>query len=91
MILLVKALGVLTMLSALVTLVLSATTDISGPTGKASLVTILIMQLGIGAFVFYGAKLKQAGSDVAEKIYPSSIAAFILFLAFAHRWFMQGI
>lgn len=91
MILVVKLLGALTILVALGGLLMAAFSDLTGPSGTASLVSILMMQLGIGAFLLYGARLKQQGSELAEKIYPSSIAAYILFMAFAHRWFMQGI
>lgn len=54
--------------------------------GFSAVLTTLAFQLLVGLSMIYGAKLKKIGSEFADKVYPSSIAAALLYLAYAYRW-----
>tara|TARA_R110001583_G_scaffold195021_2_gene368537 strand:+ start:826 stop:1101 length:276 start_codon:yes stop_codon:yes gene_type:complete len=87
----IKIIGALVAVAAISGLWMTFFTDLSGPGGKAALTSMYAFQLIIGGFLIYGAHLKKIGSDLAQKIYPSSIVALVLFTAFAYRWFNHGI
>lgn len=53
---------------------------------RPGLALILSMQLIVGLFIIYAASLKQRQIDIGEKMYPASIAAALLYLAFFLRW-----
>lgn len=88
---LLKIIGILVALLALVGLCLTFFTALSGPGGKTALASIFIFQFITGAFLTYGAHLKITGSELAQKMFPSSIAALLLFAAFVYRWFYHSV
>ncbi|WP_422133982.1 MULTISPECIES: hypothetical protein [unclassified Endozoicomonas] len=87
----VKIIGALAIIAAASGLWMTFFTELSGPGGKTALASMYTFQLIISSFLIYGAHLKKVGSDLAQKVYPSSIAAMALYTAFAYRWFSHGI
>lgn len=86
----VKIIGALAIVAAISGLWMTFFTALSGPGGKVALVSMYVFQLIIGAFLIYGGHLKKSGNDLAQKVYPASVAAMVLFTAFAYRWFNHG-
>lgn len=58
---------------------------------KASLTSILIMQILVGSSMVYSSRKKSQGLEIGYKAYPASIAAFVLFALIAYRWFVSGV
>jgi hypothetical protein len=87
----IKLIGIFTIIFAILGLGLMVFNDLSGPEGKTGLGSLFVFQIIIGAFLTYGAQLKLSGSLLAKKVYPSSIAAMVLFSAIAYRWFWYGV
>ncbi len=47
---------------------------------------ILIMQIGVSAFLVYASRLKRFGIELGDKLYPASFASFVLYVLIAQRW-----
>ena len=86
-----KILGILTVVSALIGMGVSFSGAASMPGGKLAILSMFLLQAVVGAFLAYGSDLKVKDNDLAVKMYPSSIAAYILFVVIAYRWFWYGV
>jgi hypothetical protein len=51
---------------------------------------VLILQAFIGASIVYASQQKAAGTDIGEKAYPATLAAYVLFILFAYRFLYGG-
>ena len=75
-------LGILTTLSSLASFIISATNlyPLEQYTGfsKAGFLLMCFLQCAVALFMAYASKLKLRGADIAEKFYPSSLAAQVL-------------
>lgn len=50
----------------------------------------LLLQSTIGASIVYASHQKAAGTDIGEKAYPATLAAYILFALFIYRWLFSA-
>ncbi|WP_045857102.1 hypothetical protein [Teredinibacter purpureus] len=57
----------------------------------AGLVSVCVLQLAVGCFLIYASIQRKNGTLLSAKVYPSSIAAAILSVAFSYRWFEYGV
>ena len=55
--------------------------------GYISVLTGLVV---VSAFLSYASIERQKGTDIAVRLYPSSIAACILYALFLQRWLWYG-
>jgi len=51
---------------------------------------VLLLQSIIGASIIYASHQKTAGTDIGEKAYPATLAAYILFALFVYRWLFSA-
>lgn len=86
----IKIIGYLVLISAGLGFVISPFLSTEETGGLPALVSIFILQALVGGFLIYGAKLKAAGNDLAPKVYPSSIMALVLFLAYVLHWYQHS-
>jgi hypothetical protein len=72
-----------------VTIGLSATPLITLPEriGSDSLIFMLGLLGLISAALIFASNQKSEGTDIGEKAYPASIAAYVLWTAMAFNWF----
>lgn len=87
---LTQFLGWYSMLSAVVVGGMYFYADQEHSFSTQGLLSVLAMQIAIGAYLVYASKQKSRGTEIGHKMYPSSIVACILFGAFAYRWFWYG-
>jgi hypothetical protein len=57
---------------------------------KESIITLLLLQIMVGGAMVYSSKQKLRGTNIGDKIYPASIASYILLMLVTYRWFSHG-
>ena len=55
-----------------------------------AIMMVFLLQSVIGASIVYASKQKAAGTDIGEKAYPATLAAYVLFALFVYRWLFSA-
>lgn len=55
--------------------------------GSDSVIFMLALQGLISAAIIFASRQKAEGTDIGEKAYPATIAAYILWAVMAFNWF----
>ncbi|WNO10890.1 hypothetical protein [Teredinibacter sp. KSP-S5-2] len=79
-----KYIGLIVAVSGVLALGIVAAYSFKSPRYDA--VFVLSFQVVIGWFLYYASIMKMANEDIGHKMYPASIGAALLYLAYALRW-----
>lgn len=79
-----KYIGLIIAVSAVLTLGIVVVYSFKSPRYDA--VFVLSFQVIIGWFLYFSSLMKMANEDIGHKMYPASIGAALLYLAYALRW-----
>lgn len=79
--------GWLNLLAAAVGLVASPFAELPEKLNPGALVFILILMGVVAAAMIFASKQKAAGSDIGDKAYPATLAAYVLWAVMAFNWF----
>ena len=79
--------GWLNLLAAAIGLTASPFVTLPEPLKAGAWVFILVLMAIVAAAIIFASKQKAAGSDIGEKAYPATLAAYILWAVMAFNWF----
>lgn len=79
--------GWLNLLAAALGLAASPLITLPANLNTGALVFILVLMAIVAAAMVFASRQRAAGTDIGEKAYPATLAAYILWAVMAFNWF----
>ena len=79
--------GWLNLVAAAIGLIASPMIELPEKLNPGALVFILVLMGIVSAAMIFASKQKAAGTDIGDKAYPATLAAYVLWAVMAYNWF----
>ena len=79
--------GWLNLIAAAIGLAVSPFVELPEKLNPGALIFILVLMAIVSAALVFASRQRAAGTDIGEKAYPATVAAYVLWAVMAFNWF----